>query len=172
MSKWSCGLNSFTPVAVADTVNFTALTYLALQNGASAVSMRTVISEVYLGGQATSSQPMYMVLAHDSTLGGTPVAPAAGVGWNDQIVPNAANMAAGYIPIAFNTASIQPQRATANTSARLNLSFNAFGGIARWTAMDPTEWYVLWDAGEVSLSAFTGSGASGTMGAHIVYEPQ
>ena len=50
MSKWSCGLNSFTPVAVADTVNFTALTYLALQNGASAMSVQTIIRVVYLSG--------------------------------------------------------------------------------------------------------------------------
>jgi len=42
--------------------------------------------------------------------------------------------------------------------------------------MDPTEWYVIYGTGvtfgEASLSAFTGSGAAGVMGCHIIYEPQ
>src|SRR5208282_4653697 len=175
MSKWSCGLNTFTPAGVADTVAMTTLTYLAIQNGSSASAMRTVISEVYMGGQATSSQAMYMVLARDSTIGATVTAPAAAVGWNGALDPNASAMAANYIPLAFNTASTEPQRATTNTLARLNLSFNAFGGIVRWTAMDPSEYYVIYgDAaslGEASLSAFTGSGSAGVMGCHIIYEP-
>jgi hypothetical protein len=119
---------------------------------------------------------MYMVLAHDSTQGGTPVAPAAAVGWNGSLDPNASSMAAGYVPIAFNTATTEPQRATTNTSARLNLSFNAFGGIVRWTAMDPTELFVIYGegttSGEASLSAFTGSGVAGAMGCQIIFEIQ
>ena len=170
MAKYSTGLNSFTPVGTADTTTMTTLTYLGLIGGAA--TQRTAISEIYMGGQATSSQAMWMVFARDSTNAATPVAPAAAVGWNGPLDVNSTALASPVV--AFNTATTGPSRATTATLARLNLSYNAFGGIVRWTAMDPTEWYIIYgtgtSAGEATLSAFTGSGASGVMGCHIIYE--
>ena len=75
--------------------------------------------------------------------------------------------------LTFVASTTKPQRSTLASAGRLNLSFNAFGGIVRWVAAPGEEWGIVGvtvNLSESSLSAFTGS-SSGLMGAHIVYEP-
>jgi len=169
MTKYSFSTNTFTTAATADNVALTTGTYMALGGGSA--TQRNDISEVYMGGQATSSAPQYMVLARDSTAGATPTALAAGTSSNGPLDPAAAaltNPAVGYI-----AATTQPTRSNVVTLGRINLTFNAFGGITRWTAMDPNEYFKLLGVtgpnGDASLSGFTGTTA-GLIGGHIVYE--
>jgi len=169
MTKYSFQVNTFSTAAFADTTAMSNNNYMGLQGGSA--TQRNDISEVYIGGQATSSAPQYMVLARDSTAGATPVAVAAATGANGPLDPASAaitNIAVGYV-----TATTGPSRSTVATLARLNLTFNAFGGITRWTAMDPNEFYKMLgnaaSSGDSTLSAFTGTTA-GLVGAHIVYE--
>ncbi len=72
MAKWSWKISSWTPVAVADSVNFTDNGYQALMGGST--TQRIDISEVYMGGQATSSAPCLMIVSRDSTVQATPTA--------------------------------------------------------------------------------------------------
>jgi hypothetical protein len=169
MTKYAFQFNAYTPVAVADAASFTASTYQAIQGG-SATQVNQV-SEVYMGGQATSSAPCIMVLARDSTVGVTPTALSTGVAANGPM--DSASAALTAPAVGFVTAATQPLRSNSITLSRLNLSFNAFGGIVRWTAMDPGEYFKITGlstlTGEVSLSAFTG-GTPGPIGSHMVYE--
>jgi len=165
MAKRSFKVATWTPVAVADTVAFTDLGYMALQ-GASA-TQRTAISEVYMGGQAATSAPCIMIGARDSTVGVTLTALPAGAS-DAALDPATAALAAPVVPFVASTT--KPQRAA--TLGLLNLSFNAFGGIVRWVAYPGEELWMLGNTasfGEFSLSAYTG-GTPGLMGSHIVYE--
>ena len=162
MARWSANHPSFTPVAVADTTNFTDAGYLALQGGSA--TQRSQILEVFMGGQAAASAPTYMILARDSTVGATLSGARLAA-----LDPATAALAAP--PVAFNTATTKPQRSA--TLSLLGLGFNAFGGQVRWVAAPGEEIGMLGASasfGEVSLSALTG-GTPGLMGAHIIFEP-
>jgi hypothetical protein len=167
MAKRVFAESSWTPTAVADTVNMTSGKYMAIQGGSS--TQRIDIQEVYMGGEATSSAPSIMQLARDSTVGATLSIANAGAS-DGPMDPATAALAAP--PVSFDTATTAPQRDTAK--ARLALSFNAFGGIVRWfPAIAGGEFKMLGNAasfGEVSLSAFTG-GTTGLMSGHIIFEP-
>lgn len=166
MAQRSFKISTWTPVAVADTVNYTDLGYQALMGGSSTQLLRLI--EVYMGGQAGASSPTIMLVSRDSTVQVTPTALAAGSS-DAAFHPSTAALAAPAV--AFNASTTKPQRSA--TLGLLNLSFNAFGGLVRWVTA-PEEWIgVLGNTaslGEVSLSAFTG-GTPGLMGSHIVYEP-
>lgn len=168
MAKWSFQVPTYQPAAVADGANFTAAGYLAIQGGSATQSINVI--EVFLGGQSTSSNAMYMQLARDSTAGATITALAAS---NSNGPLNTATAALAAPQSAFVAATTEPQRSNSTSLARLNFSFNAFGGIVRWVAAPGEEWQILGStatAGETSLSNFTG-GATGTLSSHIIYEP-
>lgn len=169
MAKWTYASSTWTPTAVADNASMTGAGYMALQGGTS--TQRMDVQEVYMGGQAGASAPTFMVLARDSTVGATLSIANAGSG-TGPLDPATAALAAP--PVGFDTASTEPKRAVPSTTgARLQLSFNAFGGIVRWVAPPGGEFRMLGNAasfGEVSLSAFTG-GTPGLLGAHIIFEP-
>lgn len=167
MAKRIVSVTTITPTATADTTNLVDATYPCILQGGSA-TQRNRVWEVYLGGQAGSSTPTYMVLARDSQVasGGT----SNGTGQNDASL-EAATAALALPALTGNTqVTNKPQRSS--TLKLLNLSFNAFGGIVRWVAA-PEEVIDIVGAtaslGEVSLSAFTG-GTPGAMGAHMIYE--
>jgi hypothetical protein len=162
MARWSANVPTWTPVAVADTANFTDAGHMSIQGGTS--TQRSNILEVFMGGQATASAPSIMLLARDSTVGAT-----LSVGRLAALDP--ATAALGTNPVVFNTATTKPQRSA--TLSLLNLSFNAFGGLVRWVAAAGEEIGMLGNTasfGEISLSAFTG-GTPGLMGSHIIFEP-
>lgn len=166
MAKWSFKVSTFTPVAVADTTNFTDAGYMGLQGGSS--TQRVDVSEVYMGGQATSSAPCLMLVSRDSTVGGTLTALSTG---NSAAALDPATAALAAPVAAFVASTTKPQRSA--TLGLLNLSFNAFGGIVRWVAPPGGELKMLGNTaslGEISLSHYTG-GTPGLMGAHIIYEP-
>lgn len=166
MAKRSFKVSTWTPVAVADTANFTDNGYMGLMGGST--TQRLSVIEIYMGGQAGASTPCYMVLSRDSTVQGTPTALSTAAS-DAAFDPSTAALAAP--PVAFTASTTKPQRSA--TLGLLSLAFNAFGGIVRWVAAPGEEIGVLGNTaslGEVSLSAYTG-GTPGVMGSHIIYEP-
>jgi hypothetical protein len=166
MAKWSYKLSTWTPTAVADATNFTDNAYQGLMGGST--TQRISIIEVYMGGQASVTSPMIMLLSRDSTVQATPTALTTGQS-NAALDPSTAALAAPQV--AFTASTTKPQRSA--TLGLLNLSFNGYGGIVRWTAAPGEEIGLLGNTasfGEVSLSAYTG-GTLGALGSHIIYEP-
>lgn len=162
MAKWYASTQAITPVAVADATNYTSGGFFALQGGST--TQVTKVTEIYMGGQATSSAPTPMILARDSTVGAT-----LSGGFIAQADPATAALAAPMVQ--FNTATTKPQRSA--TLQLLQLSFNAFGGVIRWVAAPNFEIGMLGNAasnGELSLSCMTG-GTPGSLTAHIGFEP-
>lgn len=165
MARWSFKKSTWTTNAVADTVNYTDGAYVAIQGGSS--TQKHIISEVYVGGQATSSAPQYLIFSRDSTVGVTLTALSTGES-NAALDPSTAALAAP--PLPFTASTTKPQRSA--SLGLLNLTFNAFGGIVRWVAGLGNEIGLLGNTaslGEVSLSGYTGTTA-GLVGSHIIYE--
>ena len=158
-----------TLTATADTTNLADSTYpFALQGIAN---QRTLIQEVYIGGQHSSSAIAIMLLGRDSQVASGSLTKDANL-TDTGLDANTTALVSGSVPTLFNKAATnKPQRDTA--ACLLNLSLNAFGGIVRWVAA-PGEEVGMFGAsasnGEVSLSAFTGSTASTVIGAHMVWE--
>lgn len=163
MAKWSAMNVNWTPTAVADTTNFTSGGYHALQGGSTTQQLN--IQEVKCSGLAASSAPMQLVMARDSTVGVT----LSGT-TNAALSPATAALAAPMV--SHNTSTTKPQRSS--TLYLLDLAFNAFGGVIRWAAIDPSEVVTVLgntaSFGEVSISSLSG-GTPGLMSDHIIYEP-
>lgn len=162
MAKFSYSNPTFTTEAVADATNQTSAKYMALLGGSS--TQRNAVIEIYLGGQATSSAPQYIVVARDSTIGAT-------LSGGRTAALDGANTGVTSAPTGFSTASTAPQRSA--TLHLLNLTFNAFGGIVRWVAAPGSEIFTVGNStttGEISVSGYTGTTA-GLVGGHIIYEP-
>jgi len=165
MARWSFKKATWTPTAVADTVNFTDGGYMGLMGGSTTQVLK--VNEVYLGGQATASAPSLMIVSRDSTVQATPTALSTGES-NAALNPATAALAAPQV--AFTASTTKPQRSA--TLGLLNLSYNAFGGIVRWIAPEDSELVILGNTasfGELSLSAYTG-GTPGLSGSHFIYE--
>lgn len=166
MAKRIVSVTTITPTATADTTNLASGSFpFLLQGGTS--TQRVNVLELFMGGQAGSSSPTYMILARDSTVG---VTNSNGTGQTDASL-DASTAALAAPPLTGNTNTTAPQRSS--SLHLLNLSFNAFGGIVRWVAAPGEEISIIGNTaslGEVSLSAFTG-GTPGAMGAHMIYEP-
>lgn len=168
MAKRSFSAPNWTPAATADATNLANATFMALQGGSA--TQKIAVSEIFMGGVAGSSSPTMMQFARDSTVGATLTALAAP---NSDGPMDPATAALAAPPGSFVAATTSPQRSNATTNPRLNLTFNAFGGLVRWVAYPGEEWGILGNTaslGESSLSAFTG-GTVGALSAHIIYEP-
>jgi formylmethanofuran dehydrogenase subunit A len=106
-----------------------------------------------------------MVLARDSTVAATVTA-----GTTRNAALDGSAVAPGTLAVVGHIATTKPQRSA--TLHLLHLSFNAYGGIARWQARYGEEITVVGNTaslGEVSLSAFTG-GTTGATSGHVLYE--
>lgn len=168
MAKRSFSAPNWTPTATADATNLANGTYMALQGGSG--TQRVNVSEIFMGGVAGASSPTMMQFARDSTVGATITALAA-PNSDGPMDPSTAALAAP--PQSFVAATTNPQRSNSTSNPRLNLTFNAFGGLVRWVAYPGEEWGILGNTaslGESSLSAYTG-GTVGALSAHLVYEP-
>lgn len=160
---------NFTPTAQADTSALTNATYMALKGGSSTQVVR--ISEVAGMGLAGASGAMIMQLARASTLETTPTAlaaPNSDGGKN----PSITALSSGPV-VSFVAAATGPQRSATVTDPKLELNFNAFGGIFRWQVPRGEEWIQVGNtapAGESIYSQFTG-GSANAISAHLVYEP-
>lgn len=165
MTTWTFARTNWTPVGVADANAFTDGGYMALQGGGSTQIM--MVSEVYMGGLATVQSPMNMIFSRDSTVGVT----LSGTLTNAPDNPNAIGLSSG--PTAFSTSTTKPQRSA--TLHLLAVAFNAFGGISRWTALEPDARKAIIgntaSAGEASLSCDSSGSTVGAMSSHIIYEP-
>lgn len=167
MAKRSFKTSTWTPVAVADTVNFTDAGYMGIMGGST--TQRVKISEIYMGGQATVTSPCLMIVSRDSTVQATPTALSTG---NSDAALDPATAALAAPPVTFVASTTKPQRSA--TLGLLNLSFNANGGTVRFQAPPYGELILLGNTaslGEISLSHYTG-GTPGLIGAHIIYEPE
>jgi hypothetical protein len=168
MAKWSFNVGTFTPTANADTSAMTTLTFMALLGGSTTQQINVI--EIYQAGLNTSSAVNSMVFARDSTVG-VGASALASPNTNGPLNPNTAALAApqsAYVTVATTF----PQRSSVATLARLNLSFNSFGGIVRWVAAPGEEWQIYGNAasaGESSLS--TSVASAGAESAFIIYEP-
>jgi hypothetical protein len=167
MAKRTYSIDTNTPTAVADTVAIANGTYIGAFKGGSG-TQRTLIDEIYLGGQATASAPTLMQLARDSTVG-----IGAQTGGDDAALDPATAALAAIVGVGNSFVTSAPQRDAA--AKLLHLDFNAFGGIVKWKSLsaDRSDSPVLLgntaSFGEMSLSAFTG-GTPGAMGGHVIYE--
>jgi len=165
MAKRSLSVRTLSPTATADTTALVDDTYHGFIQGGS-TTQRTIVSEVYLGGQAGASAPTIMQLGMNSTVAGTPVLGAA------EDAPLDPAMAALAAPVDVgSSATIDPQRSS-TLGVILALSINAFGGVVRWLAPPDGEVGLVGQAastGSMSLSAFTG-GTPGLLSSHIIYE--
>src|SRR5262245_45740940 len=167
MGKRSFQAPVWSPTATADTTALANNTYMAI--GATNATSGLLVQEIEIGGQGSTSSPMIMMFARDSTLGPTRTALAAP---NSDGPLHTLGQAGQTGSLTFAFANTPPQRSATTTSARLNLTFNGFGGIVRWQAAPFEEWGIVGvtaSVSESSLSAFTGSTPT-NIGAHIIYE--
>ena len=169
MSTFMFAVGTFNPgTGIADANALTASTYMALQGGTT--TQVNMLDEVYMGGQATSSCPIIMLLGRDSTVVGTPTALATP---NSNGLLNASGGVLTAPAVGAVTGAVQAQRATSVSLGKLNFTFNAFAGIVRCNYANTQDRFGILgntaSLGEMSLSSFTGS-TSGAIGAHLVYE--
>ncbi len=159
---------TWTPTATADNSAMANSTYMAIENSGTGAGMNVI--EIYEGGQATASSVNIMLFARSLVFGSIPTALATPVGDGPM---NSMTSALAAVPVTYVQAGTGPSRTNTALTARLNLSFNAFGGIVRWVAAPGEEWGISAISVSISgstLSAFTG-GSVGLMGSHIIYEP-
>jgi hypothetical protein len=158
----------FSPTAQADNTALTSATYMAIESQSATAGLQVI--EIYEGGQASASSINVMVFSRDVVHGVIPTALATP---NSDGVMN--SFGTSTSATTYVAAGTGPSRITAATNAKLNLSFNAFGGIVRWVAAPGEEWGIVGTATSVSGSTLSASnavsGSVGQMGAHIVYEP-
>ncbi len=166
MAKRVFDVVSWTPTAQADGVLTGA--FQAITGGGS--TQLLTVSEIYEGGQAGASSVNCMTFARSSTVGITPTALSVP---NSDGPMHGSTAALAVVPITYVAASTAPNRSPAVTIARLNLTFNSFGGIVRWVAYPGEEWTIVGNAVNVSESVLSAQnvGTAGLMGSHIVYEP-
>lgn len=169
MSKRIFQVSSFTPLQQADGV-LAGGSFAALKAGSATDILK--IGKVLLEGQASSSAVTATCLARSSTLAITPTALALP---NTDGPANIAATAVSTVPVAMVAAGTAPNRSPAVTIPRLNLTFNAFGGIIQWQTNPGSEeeWVSVGSSttsnSETVLSS-ANVGAAGLIGANIFYE--
>jgi hypothetical protein len=169
MSKRIFQVSSFTPTQQADGV-LAAASYAAIKAGSATDILK--IGKMLLQGQASSSAVTATMLARSSTLAITPT--ALGLPNSDAPV-NIAAITVTTAPIPFVAAGTNPNRSPAVTVARLNLSFNAFGGIIQWQTNPGSEeeWVsvgVATTSNSETVLSSANVGTAGLIGADWFYE--
>lgn len=168
MSKRIFQQSTFTPTQQADGI--LTGSWMAIKPGSSTDILK--IGKIILAGQASSSSINAMCLARSSALAITPTALALP---NSDGPANANATAPSAVPVPFVAAATAPNRSPAATVARLNLVFNAFGGIMTWQTNPGSEeeWTAIGNAttsnSETVLSAYN-VGAPGAMSGEFFYE--
>jgi hypothetical protein len=168
MSKRIFQQSTFTPTQQADQV--LTGSWMAIKPGTATDIMK--IGKIVLAGQASTAAINAMCMARSSTLAITPTALALP---NSDGFANTNATAMGTVPVAFVAAATAPNRSPAATVARLNLVFNAFGGIMTWQTNPGSEeeWTSFGNAttsqSESVLSAYN-VGAPGAMSGEFFYE--
>ncbi len=169
MAKRIFQVSSFTPLQQADGV-LAAGSFAALKAGSATDILK--IGKVLLEGQASSSAVTATCLARSSTLAITPTALALP---NTDAPANISAVTITTLPVAMVAAATPPNRSPAATIARLNLTFNAFGGIIQWQTNPGSEeeWVsvgVATTSNSETVLSSANVGAAGLIGANIFYE--
>jgi len=168
MSKRIFQQSTFTPTQQADGI--LTGSWMAIKPGSASDIMK--IGKIVLGGQASTSAINAMCMARSSALAVTPTALALP---NSDGPANTNATAVTTAPVAFVAAATAPNRSPAVTVARLNLVFNAFGGILTWQTNPGSEeeWTSVGNAttsqSESVLSAYN-VGTPGAMSGEFFYE--
>ena len=160
---------NWTPTATADTTALGNATYMAIRGG-SATQRIDVLDFMISGLAPSTSSPTLLQFARSSTIAVTPTALTAPASDGPT---DPASAALALPPVTFTAAGTGGQRSAATTDGRLNLSFNAQGGLVRYNSAPGQQFVILGNVanfGEAYLSAFTG-GTVGAISAHIEYEP-
>lgn len=157
MAQYNAAAAGWTPVAHADGASALANNSYQAVRTTSTSTLR--ITEVFLGGEATSSTVNRHAVRRNSTNAATPTNVAPG-----PLNPlSQAAVSQGYV-----AATTGPT--IASTNHLLNLAFNAFGGIIRWVAAPGEElWATASTApnGEITLDSISGTGL---VSSHIIFE--
>lgn len=159
---------NWSAVAIADTTALVSSQHMSIQGGTA--TQRIQVTEIEIGGLASTTSPSIMQWARCTVAATTPTALATP---NSDGPKDPSTAALATPPASFVAAGTPNQRSAATTDAKLDLSFNAFGGIVRWNVPWQESWGILGLAqplGVCCLSAFTGS-TTASVSAHIVYEP-
>ncbi|WP_024516844.1 hypothetical protein [Bradyrhizobium sp. Tv2a-2] len=169
MSKRVFQVSSFTPTAQADGA-LSAGTWAALKPGSSTDILK--IGKMLLMGQASSSAVTATMLARSSSLATTPSALALP---NSDGPANIAATAVSTAPVAFVASTGAPNRSPAVGIPRLNLTFNAFGGIIQWQTNPGSEeeWVAVGNntaSNSETLLSSANVGSAGAIGADWFYE--
>jgi hypothetical protein len=165
MAKYSFSWTSLAFTATADTADIADNTFAAIKGGDA--TQRNLVSEIYIGGEASaSSSPVMAVFARSST-----VSTGGLTGGRNALLDGSATAPATTAGAGTAATTVQPQRSA--TLHLLHLSYNAYGGIVRWVAPPGGEISIVGNTaslGEATLSGFTGSTAATNCSGHIIYE--
>lgn len=157
MAQYTTAAAGWTPVAHADAASSLANnSYHALRT-TTASTLR--VTEVFIGGEATSSTVNRMSLRRLSTNASTPT----------DVTPAPLNpLSAPSVSQGYVAASTGPT--IASTGHLLNLAMNTFGGIVRWVAAPGQEIYATAQTapnGQLCLDSISGTGVVST---HMIFE--
>ena len=156
-AMYSTATSGWTPVAHADAASSLAdNSYHGLR---TETSNQIRVSEVFIGGEATSSTVNRMAVRRLSTNASTPTNKTPG-----PMHPWSAASAANHYSAATTGPTI------ASTVHLLDLALNVFGGIIRWVAHPGEELYALNSTapnGEIALDSISGTGVVST---NMVFE--
>ena len=156
MARWAFNVVTFTPsTGVADGTTVGTVGFALVLPGSASQYLKFYELEEQ-GQGSTAAGANFMLWSRDSTNSASPAALAT----PNSIGPLDVNTAALSAPaVGTVSATTGPIRSTSASLAKLNMSFNAFGGILRWQAAPGCEWGALGTAtsvGESSLSNFSG----------------
>lgn len=161
MARWSLNVVTMTPAAgVADSVSAGITGIVGLVGGSTTQYIK--VYELEEQGQTSSAAGSNFMLWARSSTAGTTLSALAAPNSLGPLDPNTAAMTAPAVGYVATTGSA-PFRNGNIAVAKLNMSFNPFGGILRWQAAPGCEWGMLGNAapnGETTLTNFTG-GATG-----------
>lgn len=158
MAGYSTSVPGWTTTAIAINTQATANNYHAIGTRSSTDTAK--ITEIYVGGESTSSTVVRMRYQRYSTHATTAT---------DQTPEKLNPYSAASVTKFYQTAS-GTQPTFANTPPTLNIAFNSFGGIVRWVAYPGEEiWHSTATApnDEGALASLSGAG---TVSSNIVFE--
>jgi hypothetical protein len=173
MARRICANIGMTPTGFTDTVAFTTSAFPFCLQGQTATQVTNIWEISENGLAASTSSPMAMLLAYDSTIGtGAQTQQAGSIGSDGPMNPATAALAS---PVGTGNvfATTFPQRSS--TAKLMNCSLNAFGGVYFWRANRVEECAQMTGsvatAGSVSLSLSSAvSVTAGLIGSHMIYE--
>lgn len=158
MAQYGTAASGWTPVAHADGASSLANSSYHAVRAVSTSTLR--ITEVFIGGEATSSTVNRMSLRRCSTNASTPVT---------TLLPAPLNpLSQACASQFYTTATTGPT--IASTNHLMNLAFNAFGGVIRVVPAPGEEvWATASTApnGEIVLDSISGTGVVST---EVVFE--